>query len=82
MSLMLTTLTPQCCQALLPSQVEVRMEIGTGYEATLCYGIAKELACILTPLTGQDGYTVKNAAEFVDKIRGVRTNTSAPHGEF
>ena len=38
-----------------------------------CYGLAKELARILTPLTGHNGYTVKNSTEFVDKVREVRT---------
>ena len=28
---------------------------------------------ILTPLTGHNGYTVKNSTEFVDKVREVRT---------
>ena len=38
-----------------------------------CYRLAKELARILSPLAGHNGYTVKNSTAFVDKLREVQT---------
>ena len=38
-----------------------------------CYRLAKELARILTPLTGHNGYTVKNSAAFVERVREQQT---------
>ena len=32
------------------------------------YRLAKELACILSPLAGHNGYTVKNSSAFVDRL--------------
>lgn len=36
------------------------------------YRLAKELARILSPLTGKNSYTVQNTMEFVHKVRGLR----------
>ena len=38
-----------------------------------CYRLAKELACILSPLAGHNGYTVKKSMAFVDRSREVQT---------
>ena len=36
------------------------------------YRLAKEIARILTPLTGKNSYTVKNSAQFVTNLKDVR----------
>ena len=36
------------------------------------YRLAKEIARILTPLTGKNSYTVKNSAKFVTNLKDVR----------
>ena len=41
-----------------------------------CYRLAKELARILSPLAGHNGYTVRNSMAFVDKLQRCRTTWS------
>ena len=48
-----------------------------------CYRLAKELAWILSPFAGHNGYTVKNSTTFAEMLyMRDKDNTPGPHGIF